>query len=230
MVGRTNAGSGGGGGSSFSAYLQITTDPNAVITAVNLAGDTFSGTASSAGALVLTITAPGTYTVTETDGGVETIAIADNGATYTLIVTAGTLIRDGVAIATFEAVGYQYVSYTAQAPTITSTQFSSENVIQVEEANGSYSGMYRTSRTYDISNFSTLVFRGCAVSGSSNYILIMDEDGRTYNFGTIPATSAVNPISTATYSLSGLDTSKTYRFGLWQMNYAKAYITDLKLQ
>jgi len=225
MVGRTNA-STGGGGSAFLAYLQVATDPNAVITAVNLAGDTFSGTADSAGALVLNITEPGTYTVTETDGGVETIAIADNGETYTLVVTAGSLIRNGAAIATFEAVGYNYLSYTGQAPTITSTQFSGENVIQVEEANGNYSGMYRTTKTYDISSFSVLVFRGCAVTGSSNYILIMDENGTTYNYGTIPA----NSITEARYSLSNLDKTKTYKFGLWCMNLCKAYITDLTLE
>ncbi|MBR6836020.1 MAG: hypothetical protein IKM72_08480, partial [Oscillospiraceae bacterium] len=62
MEGITNAVIGsGGGGSAFLAYLQVATDPNAVITAVNLAGDTFSGTADSTGALVLNITEPGTY-------------------------------------------------------------------------------------------------------------------------------------------------------------------------
>lgn len=226
MVGRTNVGGGGGSGSSFLAYLQVATDPNAVITAVNLAGDTFSGTADNTGSLVLNITEPGTYTVTETDGGVESIAIADNGATYTIVVTAGSLIRNGVAIATFEAVGYDYLSYTGQAPTITSAQFSGENVIQVDEASGNYSGMYRTTRTYDISSFSALVFRGCAVTGGSNYILIMDNDGRTYNYGTIPS----NTMAEARYTLSGLDATKTYRFGLWCMNLSKAYIADLSLE
>ena len=227
MIGRTNV---GGGGSLFSATLQVATDPNAVITAVNLAGDTFSGTADNSGALNLTITEPGTYTVTETDGGVESIAIADNGETYTLVVTAGTLIRNGSAIATFEAVGYSYLNYSSLAPTVTSEQYADEDAIRVVESMGNYSGMYRTTKTYSISGFSSLVFRGCAVNGSSNYLLIMDEDGNTYNYGTIPATSYSVPIAEQSYSLSGLDTTKEYRFGLWCIGYCNSYITDLRLE
>ena len=115
-LGITNA-STGGGGSTFSATLQIATDPNAVITSVNLAGDTFSGTADNSGALNLTITEPGTYTVTETDGGVESIVIADNGEIYTLTVIAfnGTMIEAGDTAISFESIAYAPGSYQSQA-------------------------------------------------------------------------------------------------------------------
>lgn len=107
MIGRTNVGGGGGSGSSFLAYLQVTTDPNAVITAVNLAGDTFSGTADNTGSLVLNITEPGTYTITETGGGTGTVVVADDGETYSITVVGfdGYIVKDGEHSSYYEIEG-----------------------------------------------------------------------------------------------------------------------------
>lgn len=96
-VGMTNAVI-GSGGTNFIAYIQISTDPNAQISVVNLHGDAFSGTADNTGALLLTVTAPGTYTVSETGGGTASVLVIDYGVSYLVSVYAfdGTLIDRGI--------------------------------------------------------------------------------------------------------------------------------------
>lgn len=71
----------------FSATLKVTSDSGAVVTATN-GTKTFSGTVPSSGVLSLTITAPGTYTVTATKSGETTdpvsVAITTSGQTYSV--------------------------------------------------------------------------------------------------------------------------------------------------
>lgn len=99
MIGKTNVG-GGGGSSSFTAYIQITTDPSASITAVNLAGDTYSGTADNTGSLTLTVHNPGTYTLTESYSGMTatgTVVVPDINQYYatTILTWNGELYDHG---------------------------------------------------------------------------------------------------------------------------------------
>ena len=95
MIGKTNV---GGGGSNFVAYIAVATDPNALISAVNLAGDVFTGTANSSGSLVLTVRNPGTYTLSETGGGTGSVVVSDYGVTYSVSVYyfGGYFIRNGL--------------------------------------------------------------------------------------------------------------------------------------
>ena len=216
-LGITNA-STGGGGSTFSATLQIATDPNAVITAVNLAGDTFNGTADSSGSLILTITEPGTYTVTETDGGVESIIIADNGATYTLTITAfdGNMIVGGIVVVEngFYTEGYSYSTYTATAPTITNNIPDSRigNSIRVT-LNGGLSGIYVMTDLVSISSFSDLSYVAYTDTSTGKYskAIAIDENDNLTELGSLPPYYQ----ATGTFALSNLDSSKKYRFGVW---------------
>lgn len=229
MIGRTNV----GGGSQFSATLEVTTDPNAEITAVNLAGDTFSGTANASGLLTLNISKSGTYTVTETGGGVETIVIADNGATYQLAVNAfdGHIITEGVVVVGggMSAEGYQTGTLTPLAPTITENATAyAHNAIMVSIANYS-SGIYVTANEFDITDYSTLVYYcGTSASSGSPAIWAVDEDDNHYSLGYI------NAGSERSISISELDNTKKWRFGVmvYSTNYntASALIIDLKLQ
>ena len=105
MTGRTNV---GGGGSDFTATIQVSTDPNAVITAVNLAGDTFSGTANASGNLSLVVNKPGTYAISETGGGLASVVVSDYGGTYSVSVYIfdGYVIKNGLyTVYQMEALG-----------------------------------------------------------------------------------------------------------------------------
>lgn len=222
-LGRTNAGNGsGGGGSAFSATLQVATDANAVITAINLAGDTFSGTANSSGSLTLTITEPGTYTVTETDGGVESIVIADNGATYTLEVTAfdGTMIYDGAKEVLFSSVNVTGSGFISAS----TTTFSGENALWIKETSNNGSAQYVTSEWYDITEYNSLILRGCRATSLTTYIITVDEQN---NMTYIAQLSSLN---TNTITLSGYDKTKKYRFGVLLANGNNVYIMSMKLQ
>ena len=233
-VGITNAGSGGGGGGSlFSATLQIATDANAVITAVNLAGDTFSGTADSSGSLTLTITEPGTYTVTETDGGVESVVIADNGATYTVEVTAfdGVFINNGTVVITNGLTTFGDSSgdygYSSEAPTVSSTSLGSNNVIFIYKAGNSSAG-YCTSRDYvDKTSFSSLEIMARATTGNVAVVAI-DEDTETVtNVGSITA-SAVSTLNSYSFSITSL--SGKYRFGFREYGVTtRLFVGSMKL-
>ena len=232
MVGRTNVGGGGGSGSSFLAYLQVATDPNAVITAVNLAGDTFSGTADNTGALVLDITEPGTYTVTETDGGEKTVVISDNGVVYNVEINAfnGNIIIEGVAIVGMSAEAYSIGSLTPKAPTITENYISYQhNSIQVSISNSSM-GVYVTTQEININDYSEVsYFVGTyGTSSGSPAIVAFDENDNFVQLGYVTAGSV------RSISISSLDKTKKWRFGamVYSSNYNTVAINiiDLKLQ
>lgn len=228
MVGRTNVSIGGGGGSAFLAYLQVATDPNTVITAVNLAGNTFSGTADGEGALVLNISDPGTYTVTGTNGGEETIAIADNGAVYqvTVIGFDGIMIASSATVVQFESVAYSYGGKTGRAPTIGSA-YSSVSILQ----NANYSGLYKTVLHYNINSFTQLEVRGNGSAGTTNllyFVLLDDNDNLTL---IAKNTNGTLPDGTVTYNLPSFDSSKRYSIGFLEYGTAniEMYCKGFKL-
>ena len=229
MIGKTNV---GGGGSSFAAYIQVATDPNAVITAVNLAGDTYSGTANSSGSLTLTVRKPGTYTVTETDGGVGTIVVADDGYTYVVEVNAfdGNIITEGVPDVVMSAEAHQTGQLTPVAPTITpNITIAGHTAIQVSVSNNS-SGIYVTADAYDISDYTELIYY-CGTSGTSTgspAICAVDENGN-YEFLSYVVASSERIIS-----ITSLDNTKKWRFGVMVYTTASGtvslYVVNLKLQ
>lgn len=212
MTGRTNA-SIASGGSAFLAYLQVATDPNAEITAVNLAGDTFSGTADSTGALVLNITASGTYTVTETDGGEETIAIIDNGETYTISVFAftGAMITNGLPVVDFTTMAYAQGGYTAAHPTVTSPTIYQERVATRVQTNTARFGIYKTTELFDISEYTRVTITGIVTSGAVKLVAI-DENNAVTEISQWTGSSIT---STLVVGLSSLDNTKKYSFGVW---------------
>ena len=236
MVGRTNVSIGGGGGSAFLAYLQIATDPNAVITAVNLAGDTFSGTADSAGSLVLNITEPGTYTVTETDGEVRSIIIADNGGIYSITLHAfdGNFIVSGVVVVDggMTSVGYSYEGKFAVAPTITTSTIVSETAILQQQPSNGGSGIYRTSSRFYKGNYSSIRIRYIATHSSSavtyykTYVVAIDEDNVMTIIGTMNDSSSY---TISSFSLSGLDSNSKYYFGILTVDQRNVATTEFKL-
>ena len=234
-LGRTNAGNGsGGGGSAFSATLQVATDANAVITAVNLAGDTFSGTANSSGALTLTITEPGTYTVTETNGGVESIVIADNGATYTLTVTAfnGIFINNGSIVITNGFTTYGDSSgaygYSSEAPQVSNTSLGGSNVVLIYKA-GSSSAGYCVSRDYvNVASFSSLSITARATTGNVAVVAIDESTETVTNIGSITS-SAGSTLIEYSFNVTGL--SGKYRFGVREFGAAtRLFVGSMKLQ
>lgn len=235
MTGRTNAVVAGGGGSAFLAYLQVATDPNAVITAVNLAGDTFSGTADSTGALVLNITEPGTYTVTETDGGVETIAIADNGATYTLSVISfnGEVIINGaVAVSSgMSALAWETQYSSGVTPSISQGSTSGDTTIVATVTNGS--GVYITTNAFSLANFSQIVCKG--LKNANGVIVLLEEDAVAGTAPTVQYNILYNSYQELSLSLSNssyYDSSKKYRIGVWLQGTSlnMANINKIKLQ
>lgn len=223
MVGRTNVSIGGGGGSAFLAYLQVATDPNAVITAVNLAGDTFSGTADGTGALVLNLTASGTYTVTSADGGRGTVAVIDSGETYMVEVKAfsGTFIENGVIITPFTSIPVS----GSVVPTVTATIVSGENAIDVEQGVGN-SVTWLTEDAVYISDYSTIEFRGYKVSQYNVFIQAFDENG-TYERN---ITAVLTSLGNVSASLSNLDSTKKHKFGITLGSSSSVVIVSMKLQ
>lgn len=220
MIGRTNV---GGGGRNFTATLQITTDPNAVITAVNLAGDTVSGTANASGSLTLNVSQPGTYTVTETDGGSETIVVADDGYTYVVEVYAfdGTLIRNGLLVVAFESLG---LNAGESGPTASPTTVDTENAILIEQPDTN-SGIYRTEDFIDISNYSSLAVRAKRNSNLTTYIYAYGSDGSSGSLVNLTAS-----LETTTISLSNLSRSVNWKFGVNLANGNSVSIVNLKLE
>ena len=233
-LGITNASTGGGGGSNFSATLQIATDANAVITAVNLAGDTFSGTANSSGSLTLTITEPGTYTVTETGGGVKNIVIADNGETYTVEVTAfdGVFINNGTIVITNGLITFGDSSgaygYSSEAPTVSNTSLGGNSVVLIYKA-GSSSAGYCTSRDYvDKTSFSSLSITARATTGNVVVVAINEDTGTVTNIGSITS-SAGSTLEGYSFSITGL--SGKYRFGFREYGVStRLFVGSMKLQ
>lgn len=167
MVGKTNVGGGGGSGSNFLAYIQVTTDANAQISAVNPHGDTFVGTANSSGSLILTVTAPGTFTVSETDGGTATVDVINYGVAYSVSVFAftGYFITDGLFTASMDASALGWASGgIVAAPTIqTNVTFINDwgNYYTGVELTitKNYQGVLITSSKIDVTDYDSLVIK-----------------------------------------------------------------------
>lgn len=219
MIGKTNV----GGGTQFTAALEITTDEYAEITAVNPAGDTVSGVADENGELTLTFTNPGTYTVTETDGGEEIIAIADNEATYQLEIFAfnGTFISEGAMVVRFTA----YNQSGSDLPTVASTTISGESAVYVQQPSGNSTAVWLTEKAVDISEYSSLIFRGAKGTAAATRIQAIDDQGNTYPFGLLNT-----QLQTYTYSLNLMDKTKNWKFGVILVPGNSLYFVDLMLQ
>ena len=215
MVGRTNV---GGGGSDFVAYIQVTTDPNAVITATNPAGNTFTGTADSTGALTLTVRNSGTYTVSETGAPSESVVVSDYGEIYTVSIAQfdGYIVNNGTAPLSMVCEAVPMTGKNGFSPTVSDGgTVSGYHVLDVREQSGG-SGRYRTADLINISNLTKLNLRGgrdstdSAQTGDAAYIVALDENGNSTTLGTITAKG----ISEYTYNLTSLDRTKRYRFGI----------------
>ena len=81
----------------FSATIHIESEANVSVTAVNPAGNQYTGTTNSSGVLNLTVKYPGTYTVTGTKGTDTASAVVeafDNGQTYNVAVVFEDILFD----------------------------------------------------------------------------------------------------------------------------------------
>lgn len=210
MIGKTNV----GGGTQFSATLEVATDPTAIITAVNPAGDTFGGTADSNGELTLVMNKPGTYAVTETGGGTGYIVIADDGETYSITVYAfsGTFIENGEQIVRFES----YIISGSAVPTTSKTTIYGNDALNISIASGS-SAVYR-SEAVDISTYNAI-----SVIGVAPGVYAYDEQNNETYLGSLDSYGERN------FALSGLDKTKKYKFGVYVSGYSSATIVDMKL-
>lgn len=225
MVGRTNAG-GGGSASQWYAYIQVSTDANAIITAVNPAGNSYTRTADSTGALTIVVSYPGTYTISETGATSQTVVVADYGVVYSVTIHISTfngiLINDGVEVVQFKAMGVTGYNYTAKAPSIIHTSVSVSgnlyNIVYPGLSNGA--GAYVSEEAYDLTGYSSLVMTGRYGQGVNSIILIQ-ENGTTDSYAdTLSATSWNN----YSLSLSTVDKTKKYHCGIEIMSSGTAYI------
>ncbi len=218
MKGRVNALS--GRGSSFIAYLLITTDGDAQITAVNTVGDSYSGTADSTGSLTLTVYNYGVYTITVVGTGTQTtVSVAENGQYYNIAITTwdGELYDAGNEYA-FKTGGWiaeqgrAYPQYTSIVPTI--QKLSDRMVIRVSP--NARIGAVITSDTIDITDYSTLYVTcsndyyhpGSSFMGYIEYYLV-DSQG---NFSA-PTGFSFDNTSTMTFNLNIANYSGDYRIG-----------------
>ena len=212
MIGRTNV----GGGSTFKAYIDVSTEANEVITAVNPAGDTFTGTADNTGALTLTITAPGTYTVSGPNVSVETVVVADTGETYSVALASfdGQIIVGGHEETTMTAKGFSYYGYTSQAPNVSYNQYALEDIIWLQQQSGT-SGIYQMTDFFKITAYTSLKIRALRTSTAFSYVAAIDENGNATNLWNIEVTDgATTQFTERTVSLSGLDKTKSWSFGI----------------
>lgn len=223
MIGRTNV----GGGGNWYAYIQVSTDPNAQISVVNLHGDAFSGTADNTGALLLTVTASGTYTVTETGGGTATVVVSDYGVTYSVSVYffGGYFIRNGLFTAyEMEGLGIwtggggvvanmtttEGVSHTANGETYTCVE------IETDSGNNSQCCLV-TIGQIDVTDYSTLTMVASAshfdIFGAGLFTKVTDP----YTYATLVAGGSMpsyyNQFKTATLDVSGY--SGNYYIGVY---------------
>lgn len=239
MIGRTNAGQRGGGSWSWFAFIQVTTDANASITAVNPAGNSYTKTADSSGSVIFTVAYPGTYTISETGATSQTVVVADYGVAYNVTIHVptfdGYLIRDGVEKVSFTGHEYVYSYYQGRSPSIGygyTWTYSGHtyNGLYVENYNGA-SGLYITSSAYGISSYSYLQCFGI-MNTKSCYAVAVDESTLSVAVQELVKSGG----GTTSVSLSGLDSTKNYRFGLWALGNAdysaieSSYITTLRLQ
>lgn len=175
MKGRVNALS--GSRLSFVAYLLISTDAGAQISAANTTGDTYSGTADSTGSLVLTVYNFGLYTITAViTGESTTVAVVENGHSYNVTITAwnGQLYDTGNEY-TFKTGGWvaddgrPYSGYMRVKPTV--QKLEDKMIVRV---NGPTKiGAFLTTNTIDITNF-TKMYVTCS---ADYYVNVSQYDG-----------------------------------------------------
>lgn len=149
---RTNASTGGGGSASFTAYIQVTTDASASITATNLAGNTYTGTADSTGALLLEVNDAGTYTVSITGTTFSnTVAVIDNGASYSVTVFSEYVLFNS----TINRLGSSFLYGDAETRVIVEAN----DVIVLGRETARYYPAY-TNGKYDLTNMKELKITG----------------------------------------------------------------------
>lgn len=201
---RTGGGS-GGGGAAFSATLTVNTDAGATITATSSsAGKTYTGTVGTNGKCVLTITAPGTYTVKATQGSTSvsgSVVVADNEAGYTLTLT----FWDGVL---YNA-GNEYSSITGGWAVHKQGSLSKDN--NVLTMTSTTWGNIRHSTLIDFSKYSTLHVTFGNVNKRAGFGLVTSANASTSWFtnNTVTGTFAASyaPAETVKYTTATLDIS-----------------------
>ena len=179
MVGRTNAVIGGSSWSWY-AYIQVSTDANASITAVNPAGNSYTKTADANGSCTFTVAYPGTYTISETGATSQTVVVADYGVAYQIsiyaIVFDGRIITNGTPNVSMTALGTVGKSYTSKAPNVSTQQLNVGGTYYttkfVSVSNGS--GMYITEESYTVSNY-TKICANIQLYNNSSYLCIDDD-------------------------------------------------------
>lgn len=170
MIGRTNAGQRGGGSWSWFAFIQVTTDANASITAVNPAGNSYTKTADSSGSVIFTVTYPGTYTISETGATSQTVVVADYGVAYNVTILVPPpvgmyIIQSGVPAQNMSAYGALPTSASVghDSPFITTGVSKRNPVTQqmdywtlVQQGNQNSGGCYVTTSKISTAGYSTL--------------------------------------------------------------------------
>ena len=230
--GRTNAGHSGGSSWSWYAYIQVSTDANASITATNPAGNTYTKQANSSGSVIFTVAYPGTYTISETGATSKTVIVADYGVIYPVSINIptfdGKLINDGVAVVSYSAGGMSGTNLSQRTPSLASLSHEGYNCILVS-IGSSGAGMYVSTNAYSISGYSNLVLIGQYGESSCGMVAVLE--GET----TAPAKKQyLQTTSFATFnmSLSDLDSTKKYKFGVFVQSGSEAaiWVNSLKLQ
>lgn len=235
MIGRTNVG-GNAPASLWYAYIQVSTDANAVITAVNPAGNSYTKTADSTGSAIFIVSYPGTYTISETDAPSQTVVVADYGVVYPVSIYLptfnGILISDGSEAVSFTTAGKEWSSYGGVAPSVSNQVITvsgnSYNVRYVYETSGK-AGIYITEDAYDVSTYSELVIIGYSSVGT-NYFCLLNEN----TLDVVKQNTMLGSFGTKSLSLSDVDKTKKYRVGVWALGNnidgARSYINNLKFQ
>ena len=237
MVGRTNVFS-GTQTSQWYAYIQVSTDANAVITAVNPAGNSYTKTADSTGSAIFIVAYPGTYTISETGATSQTVVVADYGVAYSVSIHIptfnGILINDGAEVVDFSEYGYHYSSYNERTPYVLQNMGYTVggvlyNTVYIEMSSG-YSGLYISTNAYDRSGYSNLIAKGIKSNGIF-YPVAVSKNSLTIQALSYSMSSSWGDI---TVSLSGLDDYGEYRFGILAIGSsettATCYLNSLKIQ
>ena len=230
-IGRTNAGVGGGGSWSWYAYIQVSTDANASITAVNPAGNSYTKTADANGSCTCTVAYPGTYTISETGATSQTVVVADYGVIYPVSINIptfdGKLITDGVATVSYTASGMTGTNLTAKTPSLANLSREGYNCILVS-LGSSGAGMYVSTNAYSIGSYSDLVLIGQYGESSCGMCAVLEGETSAAKRQHLQITS----FGTFTMSLSDLDRTKKYKFGVFVYSGSESaiWVNNLKLQ
>ena len=237
MIGRNNVG-GGGSSSAWYAYIQVSTDANAIITAVNPAGNSYTRTADSTGSLIIVVGYPGTYTISETGTTPQTVVVADYGVAYPVTIHIptfnGTFINNGAEAVEFSKYEYTYSYYSGRTPfTLENMYYTAGGIaystVFIEQASGG-SGLYITTSAYDRSGFNSLTCKGIKSNGTY-YPVAVDKNSLTIKGQWQSMSSTWGDL---TLPLSVLDDHGEYRFGILaigsEQSSASCYLNSLKLQ